>query len=308
VVWPAPLEKGSAIALVAPARRVAPEEIQPFLDFCQTQGWKVIYDNQNLFIQDGFFAGSDTHRLRTLQAALDDDRIAAVWMARGGHGVSRIWPQLSWAGFQKAPKWLIGFSDGTPLLWGAAYAGVVALHAPVAAYIPHRTNVESINRLLGFLRGETFSPLRWARRSWYAWQAGQAQGHLLGGNLSLLTTLTGTDLDYQRFVQPSLLFWEEVGEYYYRLDRLTWHLRNAAWLSKAQGIAVGHLSNLLDDQELPFSRTPKEILREATATCLGPVAMGLPVGHVAENFPLPVGAWSTLRVTEVEATLTFEAS
>lgn len=304
--WPAPLRAGSRIALVAPARRVQPAELKPFMEFVRWQGWSLVYEPSDLYAEDGFFAGSDAHRLRILQAVLSDPTIQAIWLARGGHGLSRLWPKLEWEGFVRHPKWIIGFSDGTPLLWAAARAGVVALHAPVAAYIPHRTAPEALNRLLAILRGEAIPPLIWSRRPWYAWQVGSAQGQLWGGNLTLLTTLAGTLLDFRHLQTAALLFFEEVGEYYYRLDRLLWHLYNAGWFSQAQAVLVGALSSLIDDQDLPFSRSPKEMILDVLQDLGRPFAMGLPTGHIAENYPLPIGARAHLIIKPDQATLTIE--
>jgi len=301
--WPEPLRKGSRVALVAPARCVKAKDLQPFRDFCGQQGWEAVYESETLSGGDGFFAGRDKDRIKILQQFLDDERVKAIWVVRGGHGVSRVWPEIDWKGFRRYPKWLIGFSDATPLLWGAVYQGVVAVHGPVAVQIPHRVHPKALDRLLRLLQGEGVPPLSWEWRPWYAWREGIAQGHLLGGNLSLLSTLTGTSLDYRHFDRPALLFVEEVGEYYYRLDRLLWHLRNAGWFERPRGILVGALSDLMDDEDLPFSKSLREIVEDVTQKHPGPIAMGLPAGHVAENNPLPVGAWASLIVREKQALL-----
>ncbi len=93
---------------------------------------------------------------------------------------------------------------------GAVFAGVVALHGPVAVQVPHRlTKAAPGSVWMASLRGEDPLPLRWRRQPWHAWQKGTAEGYLLGGNLSLLSTLVGTSLDYRHFGRPALLFWEE---------------------------------------------------------------------------------------------------
>jgi muramoyltetrapeptide carboxypeptidase len=303
--WPAPLTPGSRVALVAPSRQVLPTELEPFFQFCEAQRWQVVFEPEDLYASDGFFAGTDAHRGKILQEMLDDARIQAIWVVRGGHGSSRIWPALRWEGFRRYPKWVIGFSDATPLLWGAVFAGVVALHGPVAVQVPHRLTKAALDRLMGLLRGEDLLPLRWRRQPWHAWQKGTAEGYLLGGNLSLLSTLVGTSLDYRHFGRPALLFWEEVGEYYYRLDRLLWHLRNAGWLHQSRGLLIGAHSALSDDEARPFSRTLREMVADVTKDFGGPLAMGVPVGHVAENYPLPLGASGRFVVEEAEALLSF---
>lgn len=303
MIWPAPLERGSRIALVAASRRVYPAELRPFLDFAKLQGWKVEYDSLTLFAAEGTLAGPDTLRLRTLQEALDAPEIRAIWFARGGYGSSRLWTRVDWSGFCRHPKWLIGFSDVTPLLWGAVSQGIISLHAPVASYLPHRTHSEAVNALLQVLRAEgTPYRLRWVRRPTQAWRSGVAQGVLLGGNLSLLQTLCGTILDLRAISVAPLLFWEEIGEYFYRVDRMSWHLRNAGWYAHAAALLIGDVSQLYDEEDAPFGRTVGQIVRESAEEST-PLAMGLPVGHCANNYPLPLGAVAHLKVSESEAQL-----
>lgn len=302
--WAPPLRAGARLALVAPARYVTQADITPFLDFAAQQGWKVLYD-EGLFVRSGILAGTDEHRRRQLQAALDDPSLQAIWCVRGGYGVSRIWTQLSWEGFQRYPKWLIGFSDITPLLWAAAKAGIIALHAPVAAHLPHKVSSETVQRLLHLLTAEHFdSFISWKRQPWYAWRPGTAFGPLLGGNLTLLQTLCGTPLDLQHWNVQPILFWEEVGEYLYRIDRAARHLHNAGWHTKSAALLVGSLTLLQDSEDDPFGELLQESLSQS-APGVYPLAMGLPVGHSSTNLPLPVGAWAYLKVTAEEARLRF---
>lgn len=303
--WPPPLCSGDKVALVAPARYVSREELLPFLSFIHTQGWQAVYD-EGLFAREGVLAGEDAHRLSQLQAALDAPDIRAIWCVRGGYGVSRLWHRLSWEGFRRYPKWLIGFSDITPLLWGAAKAGIVALHAPVAIHIPHKVSLESLHLLLYILRSEKVDhTLRWQRKPWYAWRIGTASGMLLGGNLSLLQTLCGTALDPKSWASDYLLFWEEVGEYLYRIDRMSWHLRHAGWYDKANGLLIGGLTALIDSEHDPFGEMPGQIIQHSAPLRSFPIAMGLAVGHSKDNIPIPIGAWGHLRVDEEEARLRF---
>ncbi|MCS6896101.1 MAG: LD-carboxypeptidase [Bacteroidia bacterium] len=302
--WPPPLHNGSKIALIAPARWVETEALHPFIEFVQQQGWYPVY-TEGLSAREGVLAGDDRHRLAFLQKALNDPTIAAVWFVRGGYGTSRLWRYLSWELFKRYPKWLIGFSDITPLLWGAAKVGIVSLHAPVAVQVPHRVSADTLGYLLKILTSERFEvTLSWSWQPWYAWRAGSALGKLLGGNLSLLETLCGTSLDIKGWDEQSILFWEEVGEYNYRIDRLSWHLNNAGWYDRAEALLIGGVTGIQDDEDAPFGRTLREIVWESTPSHL-PIAMGLPIGHVARNLPLPVGAQASLIIEEKQAQLRF---
>ncbi|MCS7297464.1 MAG: LD-carboxypeptidase [Bacteroidia bacterium] len=302
--WPPPLQPGDKVALIAPSRSLSYSDIQGFFQFARRQGWRVEYD-EGLFAKEGILAGSDEHRLKRLQAALEAPDLRAIWFVRGGYGVSRLWRFLRWEGFQRYPKWLIGFSDITPLLWGAAQAGIVALHAPVAVHVPQRLTLSALDHLLSLLQKERFDcVLSWKRQSWHGWRVGTAFGPLLGGNLSLLETLCGTPLDIKNWDSAPILFWEEVGEYYYRLDRMSWHLRNADWYKQAAALLVGGLTALHDDEDNPFGFSLKALVEQSCEPYL-PLAMGLPVSHDSDHYALPIGAWSHLQIHSEEARLRF---
>ncbi|MEN3040086.1 MAG: LD-carboxypeptidase [Bacteroidia bacterium] len=302
--WPPPLHAQSRIALIAPSRSVRYADVESFLAFAIRHGWEVVYD-ESLFAHDGVLAGPDAHRLSQLQSALDSADIQAIWFVRGGHGVSRIWKRISWEGLSRYPKWLIGFSDITPLLWGAAKAGVISLHAPVAVQIPYKVSSIALSYLLRILTSESFDfTLSWPWQPWYAWRQGAVSGRLLGGNLSLLQTLCGTALDIKEWNENPILFWEEVGEYVYRIDRLSWHLSNAGWYERAKALLVGGLTNIQDNEDIPFGKSLKEVIWESANTNL-PLAMGLPIGHLMNNMPLPVGADASLVIEERRAYLRF---
>ncbi|MCX8111870.1 MAG: LD-carboxypeptidase [Bacteroidia bacterium] len=302
--WPAPLRPGDSIVLVAPSRQVYPADIRPFMEFTENQGWKVRYE-AGLFAREGALAGTAAHRLVQLQAALDNPEVRAIWFVRGGHGVSHLWRRLSWEGLQRYPKWLIGFSDITPLLWGAARAGIVAIHGPVAAHIPHRVSPKALELLLQLLQSEELDcTLTWQRRPWDAWRVGTAFGPLLGGNLSLLQTLCGTPLDLKEWESRPILFWEETSEYYYKLDRMSWHLHNAGWYHKAAALVIGGLTAMSDDEEEEYSLSPQQIASDSTGS-LAPIASGFPVGHQETNFPIPIGAWAHLLIQESVGKLRF---
>ncbi|MCS7188763.1 MAG: LD-carboxypeptidase [Bacteroidia bacterium] len=303
MIYPRPLRKGDKITVLSVSWQVSPQEMEPFFAFARLQGWKVVYEEKNLYASDGLLAGSDSHRKALLQEALDDPAIRAIWFARGGHGSSRIWTTVDWSGLQRYPKWLIGFSDVTPLLWRAVTEGIVSLHAPLAVHIPHKIRAEALQELLKVLRGESeIVTIKWARKPWYAWRVGHTKGMLLGGNLSLLQTLCGTSLDLKNFPGNPILFWEEVGEYSYQIDRMSWHLRNGGWYGKIAGLLVGAITLTQEKEETPFGKPFSQIVEESTS-CDFPLAMGLPVGHAKDNWPLLVGSSAELMVEASQAIL-----
>src|SRR4051812_41387721 len=114
LIQPAYLKKGDKIAIVASARKVSREELQPAIELFKSWGLEVVL-SRNLFSQENQYAGSDNERAEDLQAMFDDASIRAVICARGGYGILRIIDKIDFTKFKQSPKWMIGFSDVTVL-------------------------------------------------------------------------------------------------------------------------------------------------------------------------------------------------
>ena len=251
----------------------------------------------------GYLAGRDEERLADLQHAIADPRIDAVWCLRGGYGVTRILDRLDLSPLRARPKALVGFSDITALLL-AAYtsAGLVTFHGPVA-----RRPMTAFTRR-GFERALTSpaanGPLETpsapdgvlvptAHRI-VTLAEGKAAGPLVGGNLSLLHCLIGTPW-FPR-LDGAILFLEDVNEKLYAVDRMMAHLRSIGALAKLAGVAVGRFTSLTRG-----SADGALGLDEVLGTYLGPlgvpVAAGFPIGHIADQWTLPIGVRAELDAT-----------
>lgn len=241
----------------------------------------------NLRDRWGIFAGTDSDRLRGLYALADDPSIDAIWFARGGHGVLRILPALDWGRLASRPRAFLGYSDLTPLLLEVVRrCGWVTFHAPmVAADLGRDLLEEEVLGLLHGLAGEV-AHLRWPvspfETSDSAAEEGDVVGPLLGGCLSLLVSTLGTP--YALDPVGALLWIEDVGEPYYRLDRMLTQLWLSGSLHWVSGIVIGHLfANGEGDLALAAAGRLRELLPDI------PIFTGLPAGHRAPNLLLPLG-------------------
>ena len=135
-IIPAYLQKGDKIGIVAPARKISPEEIQPAIEILKNRGWQVVF-GKNLFKADRQFSGTDAERAADLQEMLDDNSVKAIFCARGGHGTVRIIERLDFSAFRISPKWIVGFSDAT-VLHAHIHANmrIETLHAPLLLTLP----------------------------------------------------------------------------------------------------------------------------------------------------------------------------
>lgn len=246
--------------------------------------YDVRYD-EGIFTRDGYLAGPDERRLAELKAALADPEARAVYMARGGYGLMRILPFLDAVEFARQPRVLVGFSDGTALLSFAAHAGVTAIHGPVISQLGNLPVAD--HRALFHLLDEPNPGV--VLGGLEALIPGRAQGRLLGGNLEVFSRLVGTP--YLPDLAGAILFFEDLGERPYRVDRLITYLDLAGVFDKVSAVVVGDFSSCLEPEATRAdSPTVNEVLLERLGRLPIPVALGATVGHGSRNTAIPFGA------------------
>ncbi len=242
----------------------------------------------NLDARHGPFAGSDGERLAAFHRLTADPSIRAVFFARGGHGVLRLLPRLEWRALAAQPRAYVGYSDLTPfLLQVVDRLGWVSFHGPMVAVELAEGLVPAERRsLLGALAGElpaTVPVELLVGRS-------GAQGPLRGGCLSLLAATAGTP--FAPRLEGSLLFWEDVAEPLYRVDRMLQQLRLAGAFEGLRGMVVGRLERA---PEAEPGLDLAAVLGELAAAGGWPVATGCRAGHCRPNHTLPLGAEARLE-------------
>ncbi|MFM2207301.1 MAG: hypothetical protein RL213_1276 [Bacteroidota bacterium] len=295
MIRPPFLQSGDTVLLVATARKVTRPEMKPAMDLLKSWGLEV-QTAKHLFREDRQFAGTDEDRQSDLQKALNSKTCKAILFARGGYGTVRLIDGIDWKRFIKDPKWLIGFSDITVLHNHVhRHTGVETLHAPMALTFPKMTPGCS-KVLQDTLFGK---PLR------YTWKPkagmeglnrnGHAKGAVVGGNLSILCSLSGTPSDID--TAGKILFLEDLDEYLYHIDRMMMNLKRGGKLAGLAGLIVGGMTDMKDNQ-VPFGRTAEAIIREAVEEYAYPVVFGFPGGHVPNNYPLIMGREATLKVAD----------
>ena len=295
-IIPPYLNKGDEIRIISTARKISQEELEPAVGFLKSNGYKVSF-GQNLFKQYHQFAGTDYERANDFQMALDDSNVKAIWFARGGYGTHRVIEKINLSGFKKHPKWIVGYSDVT-VLHAFIYSqiGTATLHATMPVNFLNQTR-ESFTKLLKVLRGEKLNiqldPHPFNR-------IGEAKGTLVGGNLSIVYSLTGTK--YFEIPQNSILFIEDLDEYLYHIDRMMMNLKLSGVFDRISGLIVGGMSDM-NDNTVPFGKSGEEIIRDNTRDYNFPVAFGFPAGHSKTNLPIVFGAETTLNVTEKKIVL-----
>lgn len=295
------LEPGDTIMIVAPSKPLKRGPIMRAKERLEALGFKVVMQD-NLFRTHGYFAGTDEARAAELMAAFTDEDVDAVFPGAGGYGATRILELLDFDKIRENPKVLIGFSDITALHVAIhQQTGLITFHSPVAgaglgseeglAPIAERTFWRALLAKSYDGSDLTYSlqvePDDGIETKPFALVSGQAEGRLIGGNLSLLAAMAGTP--YRVDTTGKILFIEDIGEAPYRVDRMLQTLKSGGQLDQCAGVVLGAFTRREEEDTSSEVRTIDEVLRDFFAEAPYPVLMDFPVGHQADNCTMPEG-------------------
>ena len=289
------LKKGDKVAIVCPAKYL-PKPIDFAIAKLKEWGLEVLIGDSVSAIHHQF-AGDDTLRSNDLQKYLDDPEVKAIIAGRGGYGTIRIIDMLDFTAFKANPKWIVGFSDITVLICHLlAKLNTQSIHGQMP-YTFDDATPESLESLRKVLFGE---PTIYTYESHSKNRTGEAEGILIGGNLTLLTMLEGSDSapDYT----DKILFIEDVGEHEYSIDRMMRMLKRSGRLANLKGLVIGAL-NEIEPEKIPFGQTPEEIISDIVKEYNYPVCFDFPTGHISDNRAMVIGAVIRLNVSDFKTEL-----
>lgn len=284
---PPPLSAGARVALVAPAGPLRGEpELRAAIANATSLGWEPVVAPHAL-ARIGYLAGTDEQRARDFNAALRDDEVDGIWCLRGGYGAMRILSAIDYDAMRRNPRPLLGYSDITALHCAVnARCGVVSYHGPTARGDLTAFSRDSLERAT-VKQVDPCGSAPLARTI----RGGRATGRLVGGNLALLASLGGTP--YAPDYTDAILVLEDVGEATYRIDRMLQQLRLSGALGRLAGVAFGQFTEGTD----PLDTDPcplEDILREAADAAGVPAVAGIPLGHISDQWTVPLGATAEL--------------
>ena len=297
MISPKYLQKNDTIAIVSTARKISLEEIKPAIELLES--WKLnVRVGKTIGLENNQFAGTDEERINDFQKMLDDDSVKAIWCTRGGYGTVRIIDLLDFSGYKRNPKWIIGYSDVTVLHSHIHNMGFETLHASMPINIPKNTG-ETLNSLKDALFGVD---LNYSTKSDKLNKQGKANGNLVGGNLSILYSLLGSETSVD--TSGKILFIEDLDEYLYHVDRMMQNLRRNGYFDKLKGLIVGGLTEM-NDNTIPFGKTAKEIIFEICNEYDFPICFNFPAGHIDDNRTLILGRSVQLVVDSAQSIVNF---
>lgn len=301
ILKPRRLAPGDTIGLVAPASSSLEDEgIRFSIDLIRSLGFEV-KKGAHIFDRQQYLAGEDRARADDVNNMFADDAVDAIFCLRGGYGTPRILPYLDYDLIRAKPKVLLGMSDITGVLTAIhTKTGVVGFHGPNASSSFSDYSLSEFKKVLmqptpttligaapPFEAGE--GKIDSTNRLTYI-TGGIAKGRLIGGNLTLISVLMGTE--FEPDFRDRIVFLEDVHEAPYRIDRMLTQLRLAGKLQEAAGIVFGKFTDS-DTEGNTFSL--EEVLRDRTADLGIPVVRGFMIGHVSEQTVVPIGIEAELN-------------
>lgn len=278
------LKPGARVAIVTPSGVPDPGRLARSLDLLRAWGLDPVL-GPHVGAVHRYTAGPVAARAADLRWALTDPAIDAVWFGRGGFGTAHLLDGLPRGALDDRP--ILGFSDATALFCALAAAGAGRpVHGPVVHSLADLVDDDSKNALRAWMAGE---PVRLPGKSLGPFP-GEVVAPVVGGNLCVLASLCGTPWA-PRFAGKILLI-EEIGEAPYKIDRLLTQLRQSGALDGVVGLALGEFTGCNPPAGAAY--TLDEVLADLAGSIGVPVVTGLPVGHGARNWPVPLGARARL--------------
>jgi muramoyltetrapeptide carboxypeptidase len=294
------LQKGDAIGITAPAKQIDKAQLQFAIAYLEERGFKVVTD-QTIRKAKYLFSDTDEHRAQAFQEMIDNPDIKAIFSARGGYGSVRIIDEIDFSSLSKSPKWLVGFSDFTVFHCHLyRFTNLPTLHGTMPVFFEGNTSV-ALTTTIEILEGkspkyEIESPFKELCID------GSARANIIGGNLSVLYSLCGSQSGLTS--DSYILFLEDLCEYFYHTDRMMQNLKRNGIFENLAGVIIGQFTDMKDGA-LPFGKNAYEILFEYFEEVNIPVFTGFPSGHVNDNRPLIFGKEASMVIKNGKISLEF---
>lgn len=255
----------------------------------------IVSTGKNITSGYHYFSAPDTKRLTDLQQALDDETIDFIMCTCGGYGTIRLVEKIDFTRFCKQPKWLMGFSDITVLHNKMRALGIPSVHCIMPSTFAKNTP-QAFEAMLNVIH---------KRVNHYEFAAhplnreGQVTAPVVGGNLSILSSLTGTPLELE--TAGCILFIEDTGEAVYSIERMLWQLKLAGKLNALKGLIVGGITNV-KKTSIPYGETAEAAIDNMVTAYNFPVCYHFPAGHIDDNRAVVLGKKATLTVSKEKTT------
>ena len=282
---PERLRESDVLAVVSPAGRIEHNNgITKSGKIFQEWGIKVRL-LKNVYNNDRYLAGSDRDRFKDLKTALEDSRYRGIICARGGFGSMRILRLLDTLRLESV-KPFFGFSDITALHIFLNNKGWVTFHSPNLNgfyNLSERARRGFFRIVFGELKGLEY-------KGEYILRKGVVEGRLIGGNLSIISAMSGTEFDID--LRDKILLLEDVNEDLYRIDRMLTQLSLRPDVCSLKGVVFGKFRGCGRIKDLIY------LFDEFVRRLKVPAIYGIDIGHIRDNLTIPLNIMYSLDASK----------
>ena len=309
IIKPKRLKQGDVIGIISPAS--SPDDLTKInngVQYLEKLGYRVEV-GKNVGSQEGYFAGTDSQRLADLHDMFKNKNINAIFSVRGGYGSGRLLDKIDYKLIRSNPKIFVGYSDINALqLAFFTKTGLITFAGPMVAVDFHDEvspfteevfwRTITSNKKIGKLQNPR-------KEKFYVLNKGRASGRILGGNLSLLNSLLGTE--YLPKLKDSILLLEDINEAPYRIDRMFNQLRLLKVFKQIRGIILGHFVNCVESDPTKQSFTLNEVITDYFQDQKLPIIYNIKHGHIKDNITIPYGIKCVLNASRAYIEITENA-
>ena len=286
MIKPAGLKSEANIGVISPSYWIAEDVLKNTAEIFSSRNFHLTF-GKSIKAKEGPFAGPPELRADDLNNMFSDPNIDAIFCARGGYGANRVLPLLNYDMIKENPKIFIGYSDITAYLTSITQkTEIITFHGPMLVSYKHGFIDYNFDQMMKALTRtenivistpEEFDP--------HILKEGTAKGPLWGGNLSLVMNRLGTD--GQINTTGCILFLEDLDEYLYSFERMLVHLQTAGVFNNINGLIIGELIDM-KDQEISFGKSTDDIIMEICGALDIPIVTNFPCGHGKYQATLPI--------------------
>lgn len=308
LITPNRLQTGDTVAVFAPAFQIDTERLRFTIERLKALGLNVI-DAVTPLTPDTYFAGTANQVIASIHSLFSNKAVKALFAVRGGFGCARLLPFLDYDLIKENPKIVIGYSDLTALLIAIHQkTGLITYHGPTGTQeLPPFSQSYLHSTLFTHEKICYQNPiianpkdLIQTKHRHTTLIPGKTQGHLMGGNLAVFTSMIGSDF-FPHTWDDKILFVEDVHENIYKIDRMFTQLKLAGVLNQIKGLALG---TFIDCSSTVFqSPSLMQLLKRIADEINVPCYANASFGHQLENFTLPIGEKVQLDASHGSLTL-----
>lgn len=291
LIKPPKLNAGDVIGLISPAS--SPDDLNKIdkgVSYLESIGYRVEL-GKNVGIKNGYLAGTDEQRLEDLHYMFENKHVKAIFSIRGGYGSIRLLDKINYNLVKRNPKIFVGYSDINALQMAfLKKCGLVTFAGPMVTVDFHEQVSEfteeifwrtiTSNKKIGRLKNPS-------EEKFFVLRKGRGAGNLIGGNLTIFTSLIGTE--YLPQIKTPVFIFEEINEPPYKVDRMFNHIRLAKLFNNVQAVILGRFVDCYETDKNKASLTLNEVILEYFEKIGVPVIYNVKHGHIKDNITIPFG-------------------